>query len=245
VRTPLAFWLVRSAQCYHTIFTLTSQLVAILKLKQTPQMSELNMEGKLVFNKTKYNFWLDATIFIAFLITAITGLLLWMVLPHEQGSQALSLLGLSRRTWVDLHDWAGLAMLIGATTHIALHWKWVTCVARRFLGKLAQQARFNFSLNSFLFVAFALASLSGLVAWLVLPSGGYRGGRNPLYNASLLGLTRYGWNDVHLWAGLAMIAVLVVHLALHQRWIVCSIRRYAQAAFCNLQAADQSNECPA
>ena len=68
-----------------------------------------------MFNKTKYNFWLDATIFIAFLITAITGLLLWLVIPHEQGSQALSLLGLSRRTWVGLHDWAGLAMLIGAT----------------------------------------------------------------------------------------------------------------------------------
>jgi hypothetical protein len=203
------------------------------------------MEGKLVFSKTKYNFWLDATIFITFLITAVTGLLLWLVIPHEQGSQALSLLGLSRRTWVDIHDWVGLAMLIGATIHIVLHWKWITCVAGRFFGKLAQQARLNFSLNGFLFVAFVLANLSGLVAWLVLPSGGYRGGRNPLYNASLLGLTRSGWNDVHLWAGLAMIAVLVVHLALHWRWVACSIRRYAQAAFRDLQATDRPNECPA
>jgi len=198
-----------------------------------------------VFSKTKYNFWLDPTIFIAFLITAATGLPLWLAIPHGQGSsQALSLLGLSRRTWVDIHDWAGLTMLIGATTHIILHWEWITCVAGRFFGKLARQARLNFSLNSLLFVAFVLVNLSGLVAWLVLPSGGYRGGRNPLHNASLLGLTRYGWNDVHLWVGLAMIAVLVVHLALHWRWVACSIRRYAQAAFRDFRATGQPDECP-
>ena len=52
-----------------------------------------------MFGKTRYNFWLDATIFVAFLITAITGLLLWLVVPHEQGSQTL-LLELARRTWV-------------------------------------------------------------------------------------------------------------------------------------------------
>jgi hypothetical protein len=198
-----------------------------------------------VFGKTKYNFWLDAAIFVAFLITAVTGLLLWLAISHGPGGQALSPLGWSRHTWVDIHNWAGLAMLVGAAVHIALHWRWITCVAGRFFEKLAQPARLNFSLNSVLFAASALTGLSGLVAWLVLPSGGYRGGRNPLYNASLLGLTRHGWNDVHLWAGLAMIAMLAVHLVLHWRWIVCSIRRYAQAASCDFQAAGQADECPA
>jgi hypothetical protein len=196
-----------------------------------------------MFGKTRFNFWLDVTILIAFLITAITGLLLWLVLPHGPGSHSFIFLGLTRGTWIDIHDWAGVAILIGAATHIALHWKWISCVADRFFKKLARQARINFSLNSVLFVTFFLASLSGLVVWLLLPSGGYQGGRNPFYNATLLGLTRYGWNDVHLYAGLAMIAVFAVHLALHWNWLTCVARRYAQAAVCNLKPAEQSREC--
>ena len=197
-----------------------------------------------MFGKTSFNFWLDITILIAFMITAITGLLLWLVLPHGPGTQSFIFFGLTRGTWIDIHDWAGLAMLIGAATHIALHWKWISCVADRFFKKLARQARINFSLNSVLFVTFFLASLSGLLVWLLLPSGGYQGGRNPFYNATLLGLTRHGWNDVHLYAGLAMMAVFAVHLALHWNWLTCVARRYAQAAVCNLKpAADQSKEC--
>jgi hypothetical protein len=97
--------------------------------------------------------------------------------------------------------------------------------------------------NAFLFIAFFMASLSGLVAWLVLGSGGYRGGRNPLYNASLLSLTRHDWSDLHLWAGLAMMAVLTVHLALHWKWVMCVIRRYGEAALCSFRQQPASNEC--
>jgi hypothetical protein len=196
-----------------------------------------------MFGKTRFNFWLDVSIFTTFVVTAITGLLLWLVIPHGRESQSLIFLGLTRSTWVDIHDWVGLGMLIGAATHVALHWKWVSCIAGRFFQKLARQARVNFSLDSLLFAAFFLASLSGLVAWLLLPSGGYRGGRNPFYNATWLGLTRHNWDDLHLWAGLAMMAVLAVHLALHWKWVMCVIRRYTQAAVCSWGHAARSKEC--
>jgi hypothetical protein len=195
-----------------------------------------------MFGKTRFNFWFDLTVLTVFLVTAVTGLLLWLVIPHESGNHTLTFLGLARSTWIDIHVWVGLAMLIGAGTHIALHWKWISCVAERYFKKLARQARVNFALNSLLFTAFFLAGLSGLVVWLVLPSGGYRGGRNPFYNATLLGLTRHGWNDVHLWTGLAMMVVLAVHLALHWGWLTCIARRYAQAAICDLQQAGRSVE---
>ncbi len=190
-----------------------------------------------MYGKTKFNLWLDAAIFTAFLITVLTGLLLWLVIPGGRGNSGLIFLGLTRRDWVDLHNWAGLVMLIGATFHLVLHWRWLSCAISRFFGKLARQTRLNFSLDTLLFTAFFLVSLSGLVVWLVLPSGGYRGGRNPFYNATLLGLTRHGWNDLHLWAGLAMIAILTIHLTLHWHWIVCTARRYAQATVC------RSDEC--
>ena len=190
-----------------------------------------------MFGKNKINLWLDIIIFIAFAATAITGLLLWLIIPSGQGNGWFVFWGLTRREWVDLHNWAGLTMLMGAIIHLVLHWQWILCVIQRFFGKLAQQTRINFSLDSFLFIAFFLASLSGLVAWLVLPSGGYRGGRNPFFNATFLGLVRSEWNDVHLWAGLAMMAIVIIHLALHWQWIVCTARRYAQITLC------QSDEC--
>lgn len=190
-----------------------------------------------MYGKTKFNFWFDVTIFTAFLVTAFTGLLLWLVIPSGPGRGALLFMGLTRRTWVDLHNWIGLGMLAGVVVHLALHWRWISCVADRFFKKLVRQARLNFTLNSLLFAAFFLVSLSGLVAWLVLPGGGYRGGRNPFYKATLLGLTHHDWTDLHLWAGLAMIVILVIHLALHWRWVLCIARRYARAAIC------QPNEC--
>ena len=190
-----------------------------------------------MFGKTKNNFWLDVTIFTMFLVTALTGLLLWLLLPDGRGSGNTIFLGLTRNAWVDLHNWVGLAMLAGVTLHLVLHWKWISCVSRRYFKKLARQARLNFSLNSLLFIAFFLVNLSGLIVWLVLPSGGYQGGRNPFYNATILTLTRHGWKDLHLWAGLALIVILTIHLVLHWQWVMCVARRYTRAALC------QSDEC--
>ena len=178
--------------------------------------------------KSRVNFWLDTTIFSTFFVTAVTGLLLWLVIPGGPGSGNTILFGLTRHTWLDIHQWVGLILLAGVATHLAFHWKWVVCVSARYFGSLARQARLNFSLNILLFVAFVLVSLSGLLVWLVLPGGGYRGGRNPFFNATWLGLTRHDWNELHLWAGLAMIVIIAVHLALHWRWLICAARRYAR-----------------
>jgi hypothetical protein len=185
-----------------------------------------------MFGKNKVNFWLDITIFIAFVMTAITGLMLWLLIPGGQGSGWLVFWGLTRHEWVDVHNWAGLVMLLGVLAHLVLHWPWINCVLDRFFGKLARQARINFSLDVGLFAAFVITGLSGLVAWLILPSGGYQGGRNPLYNATFYGLTRHQWNDIHLWVSLAMMGIIIIHLTLHWRWIVCTVRRYTQATLC-------------
>jgi len=185
-----------------------------------------------MIGKNKINFWLDITVFIALMGTAITGLMLWLLIPSGQGSGQLIFYGLTRRQWVDIHDWLGLVMLLGVIIHFVLHWRWLNCVMDRFLGKLARQARINFSLDAVLFLTFIVTGVSGLVPWLILPGGGYQGGRNPFYNATLYGLTRHQWADIHLWASLAMMGVIAIHLVLHWRWIMCTARRYAQAAVC-------------
>jgi hypothetical protein len=187
-----------------------------------------------MFGKAKFNLLMDITIFVAFVITAITGVFFWLFLPEGRGSSEMFFLGIPKSVWADVHDWAGVIMLSGAALHLTLHWKWIKCVGKRYFGKLARQARLNFTLNSLLFLAFIIVNLSGLIVWLVMPSGGYQGGRNPAYQMTLINLSRHTWNDIHLWSGLAMILVLIVHISLHWKWIACMLRRYTLETLCAL-----------
>ena len=51
-------------------------------------------------SRTEHNFWLDVTIFMALLITTLTGYFLWLVIPHKLD---IFYLGFSRSTWVAAH----------------------------------------------------------------------------------------------------------------------------------------------
>lgn len=183
-----------------------------------------------MFNKTRTNFWVDATLLTLFVAVALIGLGLWFIWPGDQSGTDWLLLGLTRRILKEVHAWVGVTILVGTVIHLALHWRWVTCVAQRFWGKSSAQARLNFGLDSLLFAVFSTTSLSGLVMWLVLFGGGYRGGRNPLHHAALFGLTRSDWLDLHRWAGLLMLLIVGLHLILHWRWITCALRNYAPAS---------------
>jgi hypothetical protein len=67
-------------------------------------------------------------------------------------------------------------------------------------------------------IAFIPSTLSGLVLFILLPAGGYQGGRNPLYAESVLGVTRYGWIDIHNYSSLIFVVFLVLHLFLHWKY---------------------------
>jgi hypothetical protein len=86
------------------------------------------------------------------------------------------------------------------------------------------KARLNYLLDAVIGVAFLVSSLTG-VAFMLMGSGGYQGGRNPGFATSLLGIGREAWSDLHTWASLVMIAGVFVHLVLHWKWIVCVTRQ--------------------
>jgi hypothetical protein len=71
-------------------------------------------------------------------------------------------------------------------------------------------------LNALMFLGGCFMAGTG---WLMderLPRGhGEGGGR-----ATLLGMNRHDWGEWHAWVGYAMVALVVVHLALHGRWLV-------------------------
>ena len=92
------------------------------------------------------NFWVD---FISFLVMSgliWTGLLIHYVLPPGTGGQhsgrKLTLLGLGRHDYGDIHFYMALAMIGLMVIHVWLHWAWVCGTVNKLLGtKAAGSAR--------------------------------------------------------------------------------------------------------
>lgn len=79
-----------------------------------------------------------------------------------------------------------------------------------------------------LFLLVLSVAISGIVLWQVLPHGGFMGGRNPLYGATFLSLSRHMWNDLHFYSSLIFAGVMIIHFFLHIRWLKGVTRRYSK-----------------
>ncbi|NLG26845.1 MAG: DUF4405 domain-containing protein [Chloroflexi bacterium] len=108
------------------------------------------------------------------------------------------------------------------------------------------KARINLGLDILIGLAFLVEAVSGFVLWLVLP-GGYQGGRNPAYGRRLI-LTHDGWVLLHDWFAVAMTVGIVLHIALHWRWITHSLRAAWRNAFDRPEppaSNEPDQQCPA
>ena len=92
---------------------------------------------------------------------------------------------------------------------------------------MSLQTRANWLIDLTVLLGGLLASLSGIY-FLFLPSGGYQGGRNPMYGITIL-FDRHTWDDLHIWTGVAMIVAAVVHLAIHWQWVKTMTKRIVNA----------------
>jgi hypothetical protein len=92
-----------------------------------------------------------------------------------------------------------------------------------------KQVRRNWQVDLGLFLAALGASLTGIY-FLILPVGGYQGGRNPFYGITFL-FERETWDLLHTWTGMAMIAAAFIHLVLHWSWIAGSAKRISSDIF--------------
>jgi hypothetical protein len=60
--------------------------------------------------------------------------------------------------------------------------------------------------------------ITGIAVKFILPAGS--GARRALW-----GLTRHEWGDVHFWLAVALVSLLLLHLALHWQWVcITSLR---------------------
>jgi hypothetical protein len=178
--------------------------------------------------QTRRNWLIDAAVFAGGIAAALSGIYFLFVPSGGYRSGRNPMYGFTilfgRHTWDSLHTWAGVAMIAAVAIHLAIHWTWVKMMARRTAhallnkgGKLSRGARLNVFLDSSIGLCFLVCAVSGLHV-LLLPSGGGLGGHNLGMDPSLLfsGVT---WDLIHTWSGVALIVGVVLHLAIHWRWI--------------------------
>lgn len=167
-------------------------------------------------NKTKNNFWLDVLLFFIFVVVIISSFVV------DNKDPNLLVWGFNRPGWVLIHVTAALAMLAGSSLHLIWHWDWIKAVFKRTRRPKPTQVRRNRLVDIAMFVLLFLIGLSGLLIW---PLTGNLDEGNPLASATMLGMTYFDWKQLHAWSAVLIIALLLLHLALHWQWIVSTVRR--------------------
>jgi predicted permease len=91
--------------------------------------------------KWSINYILFIFLVISGLIQAVSGFLLWLVIPG--GHRGFGIGGglartgnfiWSRYTWIEIHDWSAVALVIIVIIHIILHWNWIIYTTKKILG---------------------------------------------------------------------------------------------------------------
>ena len=100
---------------------------------------------------TRY-YLLAVIMFLLALFQAVSGFVLWLVLHrggggYQGGRGALTENNFlwTKDTWIDLHSWVAVALLVMVLLHLILHWKWIvhmtkTCCRRK---EVNQQVKVN------------------------------------------------------------------------------------------------------
>lgn len=81
--------------------------------------------------KAKLNYWIDVSIGISFVLSAVSGLV--FLLPVNAASDLNAVLGVNYSLWDQLHTWGSLAMIAGVLAHLVLHWKWIVTMTKKTL----------------------------------------------------------------------------------------------------------------
>ncbi|MBN2503513.1 MAG: DUF4405 domain-containing protein [Anaerolineales bacterium] len=84
---------------------------------------ELSGQGAQMNPYGRFNLWLNVTVGVSFLLTALSGLYFLFV----PGRVNLTWL-FTRHTWDLIHTWSGIVLILAAVLHFAIHWRWVVKV---------------------------------------------------------------------------------------------------------------------
>lgn len=121
-------------------------------------------------------------------------------------------------TGIALHEWLGLVILVLIITHIVMHYDWIIDVisSKEKRPTLARQG--NLLLDGVTFVTVVVVIVSGLgVSATILPALGY----------FVEGY--FFWGPLHAISAKLLLALLILHLAVHWKWILSAIKNEKEA----------------
>ncbi len=112
-------------------------------------------------------------------------------------------------TGIGIHEWLGLGMLVIFFVHAAMHVDWVIEAVRGSFVRLSWARTGNAVLDLVIVAVVMVVMVSGvMVSGAVLPALG-------LYADGY-----YFWDPLHAIAAKALLALLLVHVVAHWRWLV-------------------------
>ena len=77
----------------------------------------------------------------------------------------------------------------------------------------------NYVLFVLLFCLGLFQAVSGFIMWLAVPHAG-GGSRGAGSTATFWSLSRDNWIDLHDWVAVALVAMVVLHIVLHWKWLI-------------------------
>ena len=192
---------------------------------------ENSSEKQNTFWSAKRRWFLDAVLGLS-AVFVIASSLYFLYLPTGYQGGRNPYYGIvilfGRETWDVLHTWSGILMILIAMVHVVVHWKWFLRMGRRTwlqirgkTGKLNTRGLINLWANISLAASFILCSLSG-VYFMFVP-----GSRQAIDPGFIV--TRTVWDMIHTWSGILIIASVLVHFAIHWKWVVNNSGRSLQS----------------
>ena len=83
--------------------------------------------------KASMHYILDIIEGLILLMLVVSGFILWFGLP--EGSEAGKIIIYDRHTWVQIHQWMAVGLLVFFSTHVITHWTWLWYMTRSFFRK--------------------------------------------------------------------------------------------------------------
>ena len=117
-------------------------------------------------------------------------------------------------TGIGLHEWLSLGALVVLFAHLLAHADWCVDALRTTLRRPTWARTGNLAVDALMLVTLVVVAVSGLfVSGAVLPAFG-------LYAEGY-----YFWDPLHAIAAKALLALLLVHLVTHWKWLYRFFRK--------------------
>ncbi len=114
----------------------------------------------MALRKKTWNIWIDTLSYAAFVVLAMTGIIMYFILPPGSG-KGMTIWNLDRHEWGDIHFWAAVSFFGLLVVHLILHWKWIVSVLK---GTPRTASRSRFLLGATGLIAIILISLAPILS---------------------------------------------------------------------------------